>query len=311
MKILMLQHRYPNYVPDLLLHGLRKLLGPEVVDYPRKDALYEGTLGQPFLDKIPNLMAGDADVDRSDIVAKLACGFFDLVICDVRALQDQGGLLRQSRATVAVIDGEDRPANLPKGRYILLRRETNGSDAAIALPMGLPIEVLSWIDRFADTPKTHSIAFLGSRSQQTPDRNAILDDLVRRYPDSLIDSWQFSDGQWQGRDAYYRGMQSCRVVLNLPGAGYDTFRYWENAACRAAHVAKRMPLSIPNDFREGHEIVRFSSISELAYAVDRILSGQVDGLALAEQSRAWLLAHHTTERRAEATLARLSTIMAG
>ena len=45
MKILFLTHPYPNYVPDLLLHGLRKLLGPDVIDFPRKDCLYDGILG--------------------------------------------------------------------------------------------------------------------------------------------------------------------------------------------------------------------------------------------------------------------------
>jgi hypothetical protein len=45
MNILFLTHPYPNYGPDLLLHGLRKLLGPAVVDFPRKDCVYEGILG--------------------------------------------------------------------------------------------------------------------------------------------------------------------------------------------------------------------------------------------------------------------------
>ncbi|MCP4252938.1 MAG: hypothetical protein GY775_05940 [Candidatus Scalindua sp.] len=42
MKILFITDSFPNYVPDLLLHGLRKLLGEQVVDYPRKECLYEG-----------------------------------------------------------------------------------------------------------------------------------------------------------------------------------------------------------------------------------------------------------------------------
>ena len=63
--ILMLCHQKPNYIPDLLLHGLRKLLGVAVVDYPRKTALYDGCLGQPYLDPITDLMSPDTDVDRS------------------------------------------------------------------------------------------------------------------------------------------------------------------------------------------------------------------------------------------------------
>ena len=208
---------------------------------------------------------------------------------------------------MGLIDGEDRPADLKSGNYVILRRETDGSDLSVPLQMAMPVEVLDWIDRHAQTPKAHSIAFLGSRSGLTPDRNAIVDELCRIFPDALIGAWSIASGQWQGRDAYYRAMQSCKVVLNLPGAGFDTFRYWENASCNAAHVAKRMPIFIPDDFRDDREIVRFSDIRELVNAVERILFDTIDWRDLAAQSRKWLRLHHTTERRAATTLFRVKS----
>jgi predicted O-methyltransferase YrrM len=311
MNILMLCDGYPNYVPDLLLHGLRKLLGVNVVDYPRKDVLYEGLLGQPYLDKVVGLMADDSEVDRSDIKAKMINGFFDIVICDIRALNDDNrALLRENTCALALIDGEDVPAQIKPGNYVILRRETDGDDFSVPLPMALPVEIMNWIDLHAETPKTHSIAFLGSRSQHTPDRNEMLDELLRMFPDALIGSWDSSGGKWQGRDAYYHNLQSCKVVLSLPGAGYDTFRYWENAACSAAHVAKRMPLLIPNDYRDGREIIKFSDIRDLARTVERIVSDDLDWREFAARARRWLRAHHTTERRAQTTLDRLSVAFA-
>jgi hypothetical protein len=307
MNILFLCHNHPNYVPDLLLHGLRKFIGDRVVDFPRKDPLYEGTLGQPFLEKIPDLMPSDEGVDRSDIATKLQNGFFELVLCDVRALKANLPLLSQGACRLALVDGEDQPVPLKPGRFALLRREKVWPDPSLPLPMGMPVEVIAWIDRHADTPKKHSIGFLGSRSKMTPDRNALLDALLLAFPDALVESWQYNGGTWQGRDAYYRNMQSCKIVLNLPGAGYDTFRYWENAACHAAHMAKRVPLIIPNDFREGHDIARFSSLAELIKSVEQILVDEDKWRSFAANSRAWLLAHHTTERRAAAVLDQLRT----
>jgi hypothetical protein len=306
MRVLLLCHQKPNYVPDLLLHGLRKLLGTAVVDYPRKDALYDGRLGQSYLDRIDGLMAADTEVDRSEIWAKISSGFFDMVLCDIRAITANRALLEDYRGPLALIDGEDRPARIKPGNYVILRRETDGGDFSVPLPMALPVEVLDWIDRHADAPKTHSIGFLGSRSGLTQERNAILDELCRTYPDALIDAWGVSDGKWQGRDAYYRALQSCEVVLTLPGAGFDTFRYWENAACNAAHVASRMPLLIQNDFRDGHEIERFSDVGQLADILERIASGTIDWRALAEQARRWLRTYHTTDRRAATTLDHLN-----
>lgn len=308
--VLVLCHPYPNFVPDLLLHGLRKLLGDGVVDYPRKDALYEGILGQPYLDKIAGLMADDSTVDRSDIGAKMSRGFFDMVFCDLRAYRDNLSFLEHNACPLAIMDGEDAPTAIKPGRYVILRREADGCDFSIPLQMALPSEVMDWIDRHADTPKAHSIAFLGMRSNDTPDRNVILDELARIFPDSLIDAWERAGGKWQGRDAYYRDLQSCKVVLSLPGAGCDTFRYWENAACNAAHLAKHMPLFIPNDFRDGREIIRFAGIRELAHAVERVLCDQVDWRELAGRSREWLRRHHTTERRAQVTIERVKVAFA-
>ncbi len=105
-------------------------------------------------------------------------------------------------------------------------------------------------------------------------------------------------------------MQSCKLVLNLPGAGYDTFRYWENAACNAAHIAKRMPIIIPNDFRDGQEIARFSSVAELVKSVEQILADSANWQTMAANARTWLLKHHTTEARAQATLERLGNALA-
>ena len=305
MNVLMLCHGDPNYVPDLLLHGLRKLLGERAVDYPRKDTLYEGACGQPDLDKVPGLMADDTAVDRSDIDAAMRTGFFDFVIADVRALQDHGALLDECASPVAIVDGEDTPVEIKPGSYAVLRRETDGSDSSIPLPMSMPQEVLDWIERHAGVQKRHSIGFLGSRTPFTQERNRLLDELAGRFPDSLLQAGPREAGPILGRDDYYRAMQGCKMVLNLPGAGYDTFRYWENAACNALHIAKAMPLRIPDDFREGQEIVRFADLGELLQTVEGVLSGQIDWRAYAERSRAWLRAHHTTERRATQVLVRL------
>jgi hypothetical protein len=297
MNILLLCAPFPNYVPDLLLHGLRKLFGPTVVDYPRKDSVYEGICGPPTLDRVEGLMEDDSTVDRTDIPAKLATGFFDFVIADIRAFGPHLDMLRQSSCSLALLDGEDYPTPIRPGPYAILRRETDGTDFSIPLPMGMPVEVLRWIDRHAEVAKKYSIGFLGSRSVHTPDRNSMLDELARLFPDSAVQAWALEQAP-KGRDAYYRTLQSCQMVLNLPGAGNDTFRYWENAACNSLHIAKRMPLLIPKDFRDAEHILRFDSLPELVELVERVISGRVDWRGYAQRSRQWLRDHHTTEHRA-------------
>jgi len=306
MKILFLTDPYPNCGPDLLLHGLRKLLGPAVVDYPRKDCVYEGVLGLgvcPENQRCPGWFASDFGlIDRDDIAAKVASDYFDLVVCDVRA----AWFLRQHfpilPRRLALIDGEDRPARITPGPFIIFRRETDGTDFSIPLPMALPIEILNWIAEWDQMPKIHSVGFLGSTFDDN--RRQIIEAIAREFPDARVaatplptEGTPLPDGR-MGRADYYRALQSCRVVLSLPGAGQDTFRFWENAACYAGHLSAKSPLFIPDDFENGAQILRFSDVDELRRMIDLALSNLRQSQEIAERGRHHLIHNHLTEHRA-------------
>lgn len=306
--VLFLTHPHPNYVPDLLLHGLRKVLGDAVVDYPRKDCLYEGGLGQPWLSKVPGLFGDDAGVDREDVRRKVRCEFFDLIIMDNRAVDDCDIVLNFASRNygIAVVDGEDTPAYVPPERLIILRRETDGTDFSIPLQMAMPAELLPLIDKYRDEPKRHSVCFIGSRHAGMTDRMELLDRLARQFSDAAIKTWDLPGdvAQWMPLDDYYRTMQASHCVLSLPGAGMDTFRYWEAAACNSVHVTKSTDLFIPRDFEHDGEILACNDIVDFVDTVQQVLNGWHKPVPAA--SRAHLLAHHTTERRAVQTLDRLA-----
>lgn len=318
MNILFYTHPYPNYVPDLLLHGLRKLLGSRVVDYPRKDCLYAGVLGLgvcPPDQLCPNWFPHDNGIiDREDIGQKIQHGFFNLIICDVRAVPALLENLSDWPAGLVIIDGEDFPAKIQPGKYVICRRETDGCDFSIPLPMAVPEEILQWIASYDEAPKEHSIGFLGSTHDGV--RQRIADTIRHYYPDALLqtsivpsDDNPSPDGRL-GRDEYYRSLQKCRVLLSLPGAGYDTFRFWENAACNAFHVSARMPLLIPNDFIDHTHIFRFEKIEKLRRIIDGILQGRVPSDEVIANNRNHLVTHHLTTKRAEYLLNKLRMIFA-
>jgi hypothetical protein len=313
MKILFLTHTYPNYVPDLLLHGLRKLLGPAVVDYPRKDCLYQGVLGLGVCP--PNQLcpgwfpADEGTIDRGDIPAKIAGGHFDCIVVDVRALGSWMPLVENSRSPIAIIDGEDRPASIRPGRYVVFRRETDGVDYSIPLPMALPEEIFHWIVSYDDQPKTYSIGFLGSTHDG--ERLRFIEELSACYPNCLFSASVVPSAQnplprgRYGRDEYYRELQKCRLVLSLAGAGNDTFRFWEHAACNAVHLSVRSPLFIPDDFEDGRSILRFSDSGEIRAHIDRVLEKPDLAQELVIEARLHLIQHHLTIHRAGYFLNRL------
>lgn len=317
MKLLFLTHPYPNYVPDLLLHGLRKTLGPDAVDYPRKECLYNGVLGLgvcPPNQLCPGWFPDDTNqVDRDDISVKIQKGYFAYIVSDVRAVGQYIPQLQRSPTPLVIIDGEDRPYPVKPGRYAVCRRETDGSDYSIPLPMALPEEIFNWITAYDVLPKRYAIGFLGST--QDDKRKALVETLAKFYPDSLFsasgvpsETNPFPAGRY-GRDEYYRELQQCRFVLSLAGAGYDTFRFWENAACNAVHLAARMPIFIPHDFENGCSIIRFENLDELRRTIDGRLNGSPQAGEIICNGRLNLVNHHFTQHRARYFLDRVSSAL--
>lgn len=314
MNILFITHPFPNFVPDLLLHGFRKLFGPTVVDFPRKKSLYEGELvGFTPKGQInrPLLPQDDGTIDREDIPLKIKRGFFRYIICDLRAVTQFFQTIQEIPKGFVILDGEDQPQTIPPGPYVVCQRETDGTRYSIPLPMALPEEIKDWIQSYDDRPKRYSVGFLGSFTSAYPERKVIAEHLSRWYGDCLFNVCEVpkpgeaSPSGWLPRDRYYEELQKCRILLSVRGAGYDTFRFWENAACRSVHVAQAMPLFIPYDFQEGVHLFRFRSLDELRKVIDRVLEEQVDTSAMIGRNREHLSRYHTTRSRAEYLLDRL------
>ena len=283
-------------------------MGSHVIDYPRKQCLYKGVLG---LGICPDdlLCKGwfpddDARIDRTDIETKLKAGFFDYVVCDLRSIAFLRTLVNQTSQKIVLIDGEDKPAYIPPGPYVVCRRETDGTDYSIPLPMALPTQIFEWISKYDNIDKRFSIGFLGS-SGGDGQRREIIESIHEAFPDALLkatlvpsDATPNPDGRFS-RDDYYRNLQRCNIVLSLSGEGHDTFRFWENAAVNAVHLSFRAPLFIPNDFEEEQEIVRFASVQQLKKSIGRILDNLDRYQSLIQRGRTKLLHHHTTQNRAK------------
>lgn len=312
LKILFFTHQYPNYIPDLLLHGLRKILGPDVIDYPRKDCLYDGVLGLGVCSEellCQNWFPQDSGtIDREDILEKITNKYFDYIICDIRAATYLKNLVTkltlEPSYRLVIIDGEDTPVLIKMGNYVICRRETDGSDFSIPLPMSLPEEVLNRITSYDENKKTYTVGFIGAIGKMAERRRVIVEKLDTLYPDCLFNITEAPEGTGSGsngrvgRDEYYAGLQSCSIVLNLRGAGNDTFRFWENAACNALHVSEVMPLFIPNDFDDKQNIRRFSDFDELRKIIDEKLANKQETDQMIQNSRQHLMYYHLTTSRA-------------
>ena len=307
MKILFITHPYPNYVPDILLHGLRKLMGQDIIDYPKKDCLYKGVLGLgvcPDDQLCPNWFPSDnGQIDRENIFEKIKKDFFKYIICDVRAVSILQKNLNHLPSGLILIDGEDAPAKIAPGSYLISRRETDGSDFSIPLPMAIPEEIFDWVSSYDNVQKKYNIGFMGCASDEN--RKTVVMTLNQHYENNLFQtsaipstSSPLPEGRL-GRDDYYRSLQECRIVLSLPGTGNDTFRFWENVACASIHMASEMPLYIPNNFIDKKHIFRFATIGELRKNIDSVLEEKVKNEEILLEERKHLLDFHLSTKRAK------------
>lgn len=109
-----------DYMADALFHGLRSLLGPEVVDYPKVWHMYEDSFvngldpsqlyGRGFT--FSKLFPDDKGIDRDDLVKKLHSRYFDMVIYgSIHRNQSWfGGVaMTYKPSQIAFVDGEDHP----------------------------------------------------------------------------------------------------------------------------------------------------------------------------------------------------------
>lgn len=308
MKILFFTHSFPNYVPDLLLHGMRKICDVDVVDHPRKDCLHDGVLGLgicPDNQLATDWFPTDTNVDRDDIKGKLKSGFFDLVVADLRALAEHHQFIDFKKQATLIIDGEDQPAPFRLPGTLHFCRETTSLEQALPLPMALPEEIFTWIEKYDHLAPQFDIGFFGTVCNDGSQRDRWIENIESQFQNiRLVSSSkaEYVSSQPEGRlgrDDYYQQLQQCKIVLTLRGAGFDTFRYWENSATHGLHLTEALPILIPDPFSETTGTFSFNDTDTLKRQIDTALNHFENNKTLVERKKEHLKKHHLTQHRAQ------------
>lgn len=168
----------PDYLCDMLFHGLRSELGADAVDAARLSYLYADEFGEGKHDRselyghgftLYGLLSSDARVDRSDLERKVRRKFFDLVIFG--SIQRCCHLIREVLAAypaerTVFVDGEDDSAIIQAlpGHGIYFKREL-----ASPTPGVWPIQFAIPEERIGTAPrqKVKLQAFIDPRDKRT------------------------------------------------------------------------------------------------------------------------------------------------
>jgi len=254
MRILFFTAETEDYLSDSLLHGLRSILGEQVVDYPKADRMYTTYGAKPRTRLYGNGftlygLLEDLPVDRSEIPEKLRHDFFDLVIFGSiwrtwERLKDFQKLLRRDQTIF--VDGEDvenifpystwslrdlRRCFVPSGRRcVYFKRELTRRSLrsvwfflpprALAAGLSFPKNVKS---TSFSIPEEKIVSFSSAKTQW--------------FPQHIVDSQvteRFRRGQAQYPFAteaeYYADLQRSLFGITTRRSGWDCMRHYEIAA---------------------------------------------------------------------------------
>jgi hypothetical protein len=301
-RVLFLHANSEEYMADSLLHGLRLVLGANVVDVPRRDALYDdlsaarrdALYGRGFTlyGRLP-----EVQVDREDWLGQVVTGRFDLVVfADIWRywapwvqLRPRLRELRRQGVRLVAVDGGDgtvlfphgprwwrqmRPWPLPRvaGRIEVFKRELAPSTALWRAYGLLPPSLARRLLLRQVRPLGFSIPEDRLAAGDEPKRKLLATHVVDPEVAGLV-----SEGKtgyaFDDEDAYYDDLRGSRFAVTTKKAGWETLRHYEIAASGCVpcfrDLERKPPLTPPFGL-DSSNCVAYSDARELLSRLEAI-----------------------------------------
>jgi hypothetical protein len=323
-RILFLTAAHEDYLADGLLHGLRALLGHDVVDFPKAEFLYEsyppdrrGELyGHGF--SLYGLLP-DIPVDRARALTRALHGEFDLIVfSDIWSSFGRFAELAPGihDTSLAVLDGADRPEPYPYGGPWWRKRAWWGLPRAHTRAEYFKRELTpltGWFRSYLLLPpalasRLPSIRRMREISFSFPAEKVLSEpplEKTRLLASHVVDpevaaqlgvatTYAFDD-----EADYYADLRSSRFGITVKRAGWDCLRHYEQAANGCVPCFRdldRKPARCAPHGLDDHNCVRYRNFEEL---MDRLESiDEARYRSLQRGALAWARANSTV-RRAE------------
>jgi len=290
MKILYLTTKETEHLADDLLYGLRKVLGGDVVDWPKKRSLYAASRDVLNVSRDHGLGFNcfgltEDPCDRRDIYAKLVTGYFDWVV-NSSCWRIQSPL----HPRLIAVDGEDHPML----NQVYLRVAAHYFKGELPLPQpGISPLLFSLPDHLAPTARHKKdteilSSFMIAQHQPWETSCAhIRVELARAFPPKHFDSV----------GSYLNAIDRAWFMLSPKGFGWDCPRHYE-ALGRAIPCIQTGPgaaYDLDFYFKDGRNCVTFETVAELK----KKLKEPMDREAMLERGRWDLFNYHLSSKRAE------------
>jgi hypothetical protein len=331
-RVLYLTSGGEDYLSDGVLHGLKSLLGADVVDVPRRDPLYAGLdpayraqlYGRGFTlsDRLPDL-----EVDRDRPLLRARDGEFDLVVFgDIwqnwgwwTQFRPHARALRAGGTKLAALDGGDGPVMYPFGPSwfkqmrpwplprahdridAYFKRELSPLTARVRyyglLPSGLATRAL----RRHVRPLAFAIPEDALATGTEPKTQLLATHTVDPEVAALVDAGEAGKYHFTQEAEYYADMRAAKFCVTMRKAGWEALRHYEIAAQGCVpcfrDLDEKPALSAPFGLQDGVNCVVYTDARAL---MDRLNAmGDDEYATLRAGALAWARRNTTAERARE------------
>lgn len=323
-RVLFVNPNFDDFLSDGLLHGLRILLGEDVVDFPRIDHLYtdhppewrsrlhgHGFTLAGLLDDVP--------IDRNRCLFRAVDGEFDLVVfSDIWRTfglwTEWAPRLSAAGRRMAAIDGSDRVEPFPyagewwrvpawwtlpriQGRAVHFKREVSRWTWWFGAYLLLPPRVSRRLGRLRgmqpigfSIPAELIVETAPEKEKDWP-AHVVDPELADRL--GAVTAYAFCDA-----DSYHGDLRASRFGITTKREGWDALRHYEIAAAGAVpcfrDLARKPPGSAPHALADGINCIAYGDADELLERVRGLAPG--DYASLQAGALAWARANSTVER---------------
>jgi hypothetical protein len=329
-RILFVMPNFEDYVADGVFHGLRTLMGDDVVDFPKAEYLYD-TITPGVRSRIRGGgftlygLLPDLPIDRDHLLTRALDREFDLVVfADIwrtwGLFSEWGPQLQHKGVRLALIDGSDRIEPYPfagvwwrrrawwfvprahrRGTYF--KREITDwmywfrSYLTIPGPVGRRLGLLQGVK-----PISFSIPADGIVDAPPPKTQEfathVVDEEVAQATGGQT-SYAFAD-----EAAYRADLRASRFGITTKRAGWDCLRHYEIAMNGAVpcfrDLDRKPPRCAPHGLLAGHNCLSYANAADLQRQV----------AALDDTAYATLQANAIAWARASSTIARAREFLA-
>ncbi len=272
--ILFINSHEPDYLQDICYSGLAETLGSErIIDlpwnphfhvkarlYPRNLGLYSGSTISSIKQRFKKsqydaVIVGSAKplcLEAYFKIVKKIPAPIPVIFIDGGDWPEIGGDLKRLKAWDLYQEViKTRPFDIIFKREYLETVEYPGN--VYPLPFGfnyhrLPVNI-------SEAPLKYQVSFWAVESN--PLRTKALDILQNKFDcreNGTVRKQVFSKYHRKGKK-YLEELAACRIVINMPGVGWDTLRYWEVPAVGRLLISPRPKIVIPDNFIDRQEIV--------------------------------------------------------